>query len=330
MKLNIGRKKIKENADFGSGISRKRKSESGQTIIRVEDLQKLIEKNGGEIDEDTLISMYVPRRNIKRFAKEVLRLDRLHLLVYGLIALVMLLFIFAFMQEKMGNFTINLDRLEMFRKGVSISETGDFEHPTARLTASVVENATNISIDDLPKDIDSVQGDHNGRDYLAYTYFVRNAGKEDLGYEATITLDRCAKGAEEAARVAVWHNGERTVYAAPTSNGKPEKGCVNFESEDVVCRITEKNFLLGNVDKYTVAIWLEGDDPECVDKIVGGTLEFSMRIDAIEENKTSLLDKFIRDIRDTLTGNDAISAAGNDAPDYYNKRNVTWENRRNQ
>ncbi|MDD6190287.1 MAG: hypothetical protein PUB75_01690 [Firmicutes bacterium] len=319
MKLRTGRKE-KNNI----------RPKSGQTIIRVEDLQELIEKNGGEIDEDTLVSMYVPRRNIRRMARDALRLDKVHMLVYGLIALVMILFIFAFMQEKMGNFTINLDRLEMFRKGVSISETGEFENPTAKLKAASVENATNISINDLPKDIDSVQGDHNGRDYMAYTYFVRNAGKEDLGYEATITLDKSAKGAEEAVRVAVWHNGERVVYAAPSKNGKPEKGCVNFKSDEVVCRIREPDFLLGNVDKYTVAIWLEGDDPECVDKIIGGALEFSMRIDAIEENKTGLLSKLIQDIRDTLTGDDAIGAAGNDAPDYYKNRNVTWETRRNQ
>ena len=94
MKLRTGRKE-KNNI----------RPKSGQTIIRVEDLQELIEKNGGEIDEDTLVSMYVPRRNIRRMARDALRLDKVHMLVYGLIALVMILFIFAFMQEKMGNFS---------------------------------------------------------------------------------------------------------------------------------------------------------------------------------------------------------------------------------
>ena len=105
------------------------------------------------------------------------------------------------MQEKMGNFTINLNRLELYRKGVSIADTGDFKGATARLTASTVKDATNISIDDIPEDVDDIEGGHNGKNYMAYTYYLRNAGKEDLGYVASITLDSCSKGAEEAVRV---------------------------------------------------------------------------------------------------------------------------------
>ena len=78
---------------------------------------------------------------------------------------------------------------------------------------------------------------------MAYTYYLRNAGKEDLGYVASITLDSCSKGAEEAVRVAVWRNGERTVYAEPSANGEPEEGCVNFESDTIVCSYEESNSL---------------------------------------------------------------------------------------
>lgn len=63
----------------------------------------------------------------------------------------------------MGNFTINLNRLELYRKGVSIADTGDFKGATARLTASTVKDATNISIDDIPEDVDDIEGGHNGK-----------------------------------------------------------------------------------------------------------------------------------------------------------------------
>ena len=165
---------------------------------------------------------------------------------------------------------------------------------------------------------------------MAYTYYVRNAGKEDVGYTASITLDSCAKGAEDAVRVAVWRNGKRTIYAEPAADGSAEEGCENFAERDVVCRYLEDEFLVGNVDKYTVVIWMEGEDPDCVDKIVGGSVEFSMRIDADTEDDTSLLMKFIRDIKDALTGDKPISAAGTEAPDYYYNGELTWKNRRNQ
>lgn len=308
-----------------------RKKQNDQ-IVRIEELEKMMEKYGDDVDPEDIVSMYIPHRRRKQIGAALLRMDKLHLTLLGMLLLVAVLFIFAFMQEKMGNFTINLNRLELYRKGISIADNGDFDGATARLTASTVEDATNISIDDLPEDIDDLDGSHNGKNYMAYTYYVRNAGKEDLGYKASITLDSCAKGAEKAVRVAVWRNGERVVYAAPAADGDEENGCKNFKTDDVVCTYTEKKFLVGNVDRYTIVIWMEGDDPECVDSIIGGSVEFSMKIDADYKDETSLLAKFVQDIKDTLTGNKPINAAGNDAPNdsYYTDKEITWKNRRNK
>ena len=320
-----GLKTEKKKKRFG------RKKQNDQ-IVRIEELEKMMEKYGDDIDLEDIVSMYIPHRRRKKIGAALLRMDKLHLTLLGMLLLVAVLFIFAFMQEKMGNFTINLNRLELYRKGISIADNGDFDGATARLTASTVEDATNISIDDLPEDIDDLDGSHNGKNYMAYTYYVRNAGKEDLGYKASITLDSCAKGAEKAVRVAVWRNGERVVYAAPAADGGEENGCKNFKSDDVVCTYTEKKFLVGNVDRYTIVIWMEGDDPECVDSIIGGSVEFSMKIDADYKDETSLLAKFVQDIKDTLIGNKPINAAGNDAPNdsYYTDKEITWKNRRNK
>jgi hypothetical protein len=120
------------------------------------------------------------------------------------------------------------------------------------------------------------------------------------------------------------------IYAEPAADGSDEDGCVSFEDHDTVCTYTEENFLVGNVDKYTIVIWMEGEDPECVDAIVGGSVEFSMNIEALTDDDTSLLAKFVQDIKDTLSGNKSINAAGTDAPDYYNSGEVTWQNRRNK
>lgn len=292
-------------------FGRKRKTDQ---IIRIEELEELMSKYGEGADPEDVVSMYIPHRKRRKIGAALLQLDRMQLLLMGLLLLVAILFITAFMQEKMGNFTINLNRLELYRKGISISETGDFKDATARLTASAVQDATNISIEDLPDNLDEEEGDHNGKNYMAYTYYVRNAGKEDLGYKARITLDSCAKGAEDAVRVAVWRNGTRVVYAEPAADGGDESGCTSFESEDLVCTYEEPDFLVGNVDRYTIAIWMEGDDPECVDSIIGGSVQFSMHIDADYDDETSLVWKFITDIKDTLTGDKPINASGNEAP----------------
>ncbi len=310
-------------------MKRKNNRESTK-VLRIEEIEKKLRESGEDVDPESIVSMYMPRRRLKILGKAFLRLDKMQIALILLTMFIMGLFIVAFLQEKMGNFTINLNRLELFRKGVAISADGEFTDPTARLIASAVRDATNISIDDLPNNLSEIDGDHNGRNYVAYTYYVRNAGKEDVSYKAVITLDNASKNAENAARVAVWKNGEKTVYAEPGEDGKPEKGCKNFLSHNLVCEYTEDEFLVGNVDKYTIVIWLEGDDSDCVDKIVGGSLEFSMNLDAEDDSDDSLLVRYIRDIKDALNNNNSINAAGNEAPSYYHEGEITWENRRNQ
>ena len=311
------------------GIDKREVKSKGQ-LVRIEELERIMAEQGKDVDVDTIVSMYMPRRKAQKLGAALLRMDRMKLLLLGLMLIVAILFIFAFMQEKMGNFTINLNRLELYRKGIAISASGNFEEPTARLTVNTVQDATNITLSDIPENVDDIDGNHNGRNYMAYTYYVRNAGKEDVNYIAKVTLDACSKGAEEAVRVAVWRNGERIVYARPAADGGSEKDCTNFESKKIVCSYTEENFLVGNVDKYTVVIWMEGEDPECVDAIVGGSVEFSMTIDAIDHNNTGLFAKFVQDIKDTLSGDKPISASGTNAPGYYNSGEVTWETRRNK
>ena len=308
---------------------RKQKKRRRKDMLRIEELEQLLAEKGGDVDPETIVSMYMPHRKRKLMGAALLRMDKLWLWFLALLLVVAALFIAAFMQEKMGNFTINLNRLELFRKGIAIDEDPYFSKPTARLTAATVVDATNISADEIPADVDKIDGGHNGENYMAYTYYVRNAGKEDVSYVASITLDACSKGAEEAVRVAVWRNGKKTVYAYPSATGEPEKDCVNFESPTTVCTFYEDEFLVGYVNRYTIVIWMEGEDPECVDKIVGGSVEFSMHIEADDDNQDSLLVKYVQDIWDTLTGNKPISAAGNDAPNYYKGGEVNWYNRRN-
>ena len=118
----------------------------------------------------------------------------------------------------------------------------------------------------------------------------------------------------------------------PANDGGTEDGCENFLSDKLVCQYENKEFLVGNVDRYTIVIWMEGDDPDCVDEIIGGSVQFSMSIDADYDDHTSLLWKYVKDIKDTLTQDKPINAAGNEAPNgsYYPDRQITWDTRRNK
>lgn len=49
-----------------------------------------------------------------------------------------------------------------------------------------------------------------------------------------------------------------------------------FASARTICTGLREDFEHDGMDKFTVVIWLEGEDPECVDKIIGGELELAM------------------------------------------------------
>lgn len=298
-------------------------------MIRVEELEEAL-ADDEDIDVDAIVSMYMPKRRMARIGEALLRVGTLQKVLICVALFMAVLFGVSFMQENMGNFTINLNRLELFRRGIAIADNSQFKGATARLAAEAVSYGTNIAAEDLPDNLDDIDGSHNGKSYVAYTFYIRNAGKEDLGYDGKVKVASASKGVEKAARVRVFRNGEAVTYAAPASDGGNEPGCENFESSDVVCHFANDDFKVGYVDKYTVVIWLDGDDPECVDDIVGGEVEFAMDFDSDGAEDTNLLTKFVRDIGDTLTGTDPIGASGTDAPDYYQNNTVTWDNRRNQ
>ena len=316
---------------FGKKRAQKRalKRAENKQMIRVKELEEALAEDE-DIDVDAIVSMYMPKRRMARIGQALLRIGTLQKVLICVALFMAVLFGISFMQENMGNFTINLNRLELFRRGVAIADNSQFEGATARLTAEAVSDGTNIAADDLPNNLDEIDGSHNGKNYVAYTFYIRNAGKEDLNYNAKLKIASASKGVEKAARVRVYRNGEPTTYAAPATNGGNEAGCENFESDEVVCHLTNDTFKVGYVDKYTVVIWLDGDDPECIDNIIGGAVEFAMDFDSDGAEDTSLVMKFVQDIADTLTGTDPISASGTDAPDYYKNNTVTWDTRRNQ
>jgi hypothetical protein len=56
-----------------------------------------------------------------------------------------------------------------------------------------------------------------------------------------------------------------------------------FETDTTVMTTTTEGFKVGDIDKYTVVIWAEGNDPECIDDIRGGHVRMRMLFDVIED-----------------------------------------------
>ena len=77
----------------------------------------------------------------------------------------------------------------------------------------------------------------------------------------------------------IYFNGNKSVYAKVNSYTKePEKDTFPFFNESTAVLEQRKDFKPGDIDKFTVVIWLEGDDEDCTDNILGGEIKMHMEI----------------------------------------------------
>ena len=99
-----------------------------------------------------------------------------------------------------------------------------------------------------------------------------------------MSIENVTNNVDEAVRVALYVNGEKTVYGKTKSNGTgKESDCDSeFTSATVVMRNKREKFEPKAKDKYTVVIWLEGNDPDCTDELIGGTLKLGMDFKIVE------------------------------------------------
>lgn len=179
------------------------------------------------------------------------------------------------------NFTITLDSEYGREASLIIYENkGRSEDWRTFLRSDDIEFFTDISVDWLPENIDNEgDGSHNGRNYIAYTFYAENKGQDTINYWTTIKIDDVIKNVDEAIRVMVIKNGNKVIYAKNSrETGQPEKDTVPFKNEDTVMLDVTENFKVGDIDKYTVVIWIEGDDPECKNDLIGGEIKMHMTL----------------------------------------------------
>lgn len=232
-----------------------------------------------------------------------------------LAALLAVLFLFSIVQHMRGRFTINLSD-EMFREGFTLSETASFTSATTMLFAVPAEDAPCISIAQIPAIVDKIDGEHNDHYFAYTFYIRNEGENTvDYSWELGIiqeTLDLSgaiwaavyedgfltvyaeandATGDEEA--LPAFHENSRGYLSVPilqedgNSEQLEEVAVVSnlayyrivpekFASDNVVTRGAQKDVEPGEVHKYTVVMWLEGDDPDCTDDLIGGTMGVEM------------------------------------------------------
>lgn len=216
----------------------------------------------------------------KELKKDNDKLKKIKLIIFAILAILVLFFIVLSIVYNGGRFTISLDPTFAIENGIILYDDPVIKESKRKLTADELEYMDNISIKWLPENIDNEKdGSHNGDNYIAYTFYLENQGNDTINYWYSVIIDDVIKNVDEAARVMIYLNGEKNVYAKVNSfTNLPEDGTKSFYSKDEAVVEERESFKPGDIDKFTIVIWLEGDDPDCIDNILGGEIKMNMEI----------------------------------------------------
>lgn len=273
------------------------------------------------------------KRDARDLASQVRWKRRAGIALVSILFVLFLIWIMTWLLTTIGDLVITVDS-GAAKKGISISATDpsldDGAGSTFKLSANMVKEVTNITYDWLPATLDlEADGSHNGRNYLAYTFYLTNNGKETLTYQSQLQAVKAAKDADEACRVMVYKNGEPEVFAKEnrgltSADGTPEefekifkkdipenytpptaeeieKAAEQPQNKELVAHTDEAIEIQpfvdsktvfnteidglepGATDKYTIVMWIEGEDPECLDVIRGGYVKLMWFFNVADE-----------------------------------------------
>ena len=242
------------------------------------------------------------------------------LLLGAALVLMFALFAVSTITQMRGHFTINMSDA-LFREGFVLSETRGFENPTTYLVCTPAEDVPARSISHIDVNVDNIDGQHNsdyfaytfyirneGEAMVDYHWQMRfNSESNNLSAATWVMIFEDGKmlfyakesfigGPEMLPGPGVMDRGylEPPLYDM-SQDPEGQYQIVNegdhfsrwriipreFVSDSVVAEGIKENMAPGEVHKYTVVIWLEGDDPECVDRVIDGMATVEMSFNAV-------------------------------------------------
>ncbi|MCQ2771486.1 MAG: hypothetical protein MJ236_06810 [Clostridia bacterium] len=126
---------------------------------------------------------------------------------------------------------------------------------------------------------------------MCYTFYCLNTGKEVIDVTYSVNIVTMTMDIESAVRLRLlsWRNEtqiKNTDYAKargvlPSGEPDPEPGTTPFYEKKIICMDSVNGFKPGEYIQYTVVLWLEGNDPDCLDTIIGGTFKIGMNFEVI-------------------------------------------------
>ena len=241
------------------------------------------------------ISRYILRSagEVKRFR---IMMRVIPIVIAVLVALSSVVYVSSVMYNRYGSYTVTVNKFDNLNYSIALTEYM-IEDPevdgkmipgksVARLNSKASERIRDMDGATLPDDLDQINGEHNGENYIAYTYYLVNNGEKTLTYEYNLYIVNTTNGVEKGVRVRLYENGVPTTFARTKTDGSgPEEGTVEFMGESTIVRKQVSNFGPGAYTKFTSVMGIEGNDDDTTDDIIGGQFKVDMKINIIGDEE---------------------------------------------
>ena len=242
------------------------------------------------------ISRYILRSagEVKRFR---IMMRVIPIVIAVLVALSSVVYVSSVMYNRYGSYTVTVNKFDNLKYSIALTEYM-IEDPdnegklipgksVARLNSKASEQIRDMDGETLPDDIDQINGEHNGENYIAYTYYLVNNGERTLTYEYNLYIVNMTNGVEKGVRVRLYEDGVATTYARTKTDGSgPEEGTVAFMGDTTIVRKQVSNFGPGAYTRFTIVMWIEGNDDDTTDDIIGGQFKVDMSVNIIPDETT--------------------------------------------
>ena len=193
--------------------------------------------------------------------------------------------------HSVGDLVITVDDLTV--RALALSESGKFgkDDSTTVLAAEGIKDVRDSTYSYIPEEIregNGVTSDYDTTLWCGSSFYVKNMSNVSVGYRGIFKFEQRTRGIDSAVRIMLLVDDEPPViFARPKADGTPEILVANGGSikkgyrttpftEDEVVIFENPAAEIGQIQKFTIIIWLEGWDSDCIDDIVGGQLEASL------------------------------------------------------
>ncbi|MCR5787016.1 MAG: hypothetical protein K6G28_04880 [Acholeplasmatales bacterium] len=197
--------------------------------------------------------------------------------------------------QNVGCFTISMSD-KASNQSIYISTDPTFDTYSPRLICDSLYQAKNIPYPIIKYErARATDGIYVSEDksYIGYTFYLKNMGDETVSLKEQLSISQETKNVSSCCWLwefegdndnigTIYQKEDKNYKAYPSTYRSDNKEY--FKSDTLVFSKNIEQLEPQEVLKVTLILWIEGEDPDCTDQILGGQINFNLEFTLVSES----------------------------------------------